>query len=72
MDKRGRNIIRLASTSELNPPLRQEMLIDQVIASLDRKRSVLLAGAKGIGKSAAICGVAYRLENQGSKAKKNV
>lgn len=69
-DKRGRDLTHLASESKLDQPLHREKLIDQVIASFDRKRSVLLTGAQGIGKSAVIHGVAHRLAKQSSKAKK--
>jgi len=70
LEKRGRNLTSLASESKLNLPLHREKLIDQVIESLDRKRSVLLTGSEGIGKSAVIHGVAHRLAKQSSKAKK--
>jgi len=70
LDRRGRNLTELASNSQLNQPLYREKLVDQVIASLDRKRSVLLVGAEGIGKSAVIHGVAHRLASQSSAAKR--
>ena len=70
LDKRGRNLTQLASDSKLDLPLHRDKLIDQVIESLDRNRSVLLTGTEGIGKSAVIYGVAHRLAAEKTQRKK--
>lgn len=70
LDNRGRNLTELASVSKLTKPIHREQLIDQVMASLDRKRSVLLVGAEGVGKTAVVYGVAHRFASQSSKAKR--
>ena len=70
LEKRGRDLTQLASESKLDKPLHREKLIDRVIESLDRNRSVLLTGSEGIGKSAVIYGVAHRLAAQPSKRTK--
>jgi len=61
LEKNGRDLTLLAANKKLPKPSHRDTLIDQALTSLERKRSVLLLGAEGVGKSAILHGVVHRL-----------
>jgi len=65
-----RDLAQLAAKAKISKPAHRDELIDQVLASLDRKRSVLLLGAEGVGKSAILHGLAHRLSHLDANKKK--
>ena len=68
--KFGRDLTKLAANAKLNKPLHRQSLIDQVLESLDRKRSVILLGPEGVGKTAVIQGIACAFSDEKAKRKK--
>src|SRR5215208_3060563 len=57
----ARNLVAAARLGELPVVDFRETEIDGVLAQIDRKRSVLLVGPTGVGKTAVISGVAQAM-----------
>ena len=55
----GENLVVLSQRQELPPVGFREREVSMVIDHLDRKRSVLIVGANGVGKTAVVHGVAH-------------
>ncbi|MFO0661081.1 MAG: AAA family ATPase, partial [Polyangiaceae bacterium] len=64
LEKDARDLLACARAGELPAVDFRDELIDEVIEQLDRKRSVLLTGTTGVGKSAVVHGVATRLSKR--------
>lgn len=61
LNQDGRNLSRLALDKKLALPLYREQQIEAVLAAIQRKRSVMLVGDVGVGKTAILHGVAKEL-----------
>ena len=61
LQQEGRNLTRLVLGGKLARPVHREREIAAVLAAIKRKRSVLLVGEVGIGKTTVLHGVAAEL-----------
>ena len=57
----GRDLLQLALHDKIVKPLFRDKVIDQILDAFARRRSVLLVGEEGVGKTAVIHGLAHRL-----------
>ena len=61
LQKEGRNLTRLAVDKQITLPAHREQAVASVLNAIKRKRSVLLVGDVGVGKTAILHGVAAEL-----------
>jgi ATP-dependent Clp protease ATP-binding subunit ClpA len=63
LSQEGRNLSRLALDRKIVAPAYREQQVASIIASRKRKRSVLLVGEVGVGKTTILHGVAVELSH---------
>src|SRR5688572_8547191 len=61
LQKEGRNLTRLAVDKQITLPAHREQAVASVLTAIKRKRSVLLVGDVGVGKTTILHGVAAEL-----------
>ncbi len=65
LEKEGRDLCAFATSSEYRPPLFRDEEIEQILSILKRRRSALLVGPEGAGKTSVVHAVARQLGEQG-------
>ncbi|MCP4916723.1 MAG: AAA domain-containing protein [Proteobacteria bacterium] len=65
LDNDGRDLVDAARDNDLPPVDFRDALVAQVVDLLDKKKSVLLVGPDGVGKTSVIHGVAARMASRG-------
>src|SRR5256714_310959 len=65
LDQFGRNLTKLASDGKLDPVVGRETEIERIMQNLSRrtKNNPVLIGEPGVGKTAAVAGLAQRITN---------
>ncbi len=68
LERDTRDLVELAAAGTLPPVRFREPLVRRVIEMLSKRRSVLLTGASGVGKTAVVHAIAHRLVDLGTMA----
>jgi len=68
LEREGRDLVAAAAKGELRPVLFRDAEITRVLGHLDSRRSVLVTGPGGAGKTAVIHGVARAMHARGAGA----
>ncbi len=68
LTQEGRDLGAFTTSRRYRLPLFREEETERILAILQRRRSVLLVGPEGAGKTAVVYGVAHALKQQGGRA----
>ncbi|HTM23247.1 MAG TPA: AAA family ATPase [Kofleriaceae bacterium] len=68
LEREGRDLVEAARKAELRPVWFRETEIGRILGHLDARRSVLVTGAPGVGKTAVIHGTAIAMQGRGRGA----